>query len=71
MQTDVRSKYVRRAMQTDARNHFWAFEMRRPVEDALIRFDLGLGGVDWSAVILSRRRRIANTHSHVPRVKFA
>jgi hypothetical protein len=34
-QTDARTKYVRAAMQ--ARDHFWASEMRCPVGDALIR----------------------------------
>jgi hypothetical protein len=34
-QTDARTKYIRGATQMDARDHFWASEIRRPVGDAL------------------------------------
>jgi hypothetical protein len=34
-QTDTRTKYIREATQTDARDHFWASKIHRTAGDAL------------------------------------
>jgi hypothetical protein len=56
-QTDARTKYIRGAMQTDVRDHFWAFEMRRPAGDALNISSSVQTVRQWAQVLIARMLR--------------